>query len=373
MFLLLLTAIFLLLYALLIFFYWNAWNKLDEYKVSAIDDRRFLSIIIPARNEEKNISSLLTALSHQSYPKDFFEVIVVDDFSTDRTAEVVKEFSLPNMVLIQPGVSAELSSKKRSIEAGIKKAKGELIISTDADCVPSDLWLETVNHLYVTQHAAFIAAPVKFSHDKSFLQIFQALDFLTLQGITAASVSAKFHAMCNGANLAYTKQAFINVNGFEGIDKVATGDDMLLMHKIWKQQPHKIFYLKSKDAVVTSQPMLTWKEFFMQRKRWASKTLVYDDYGIIVVLAFIYLFNCLFVALVMASIFNRFYWWYALGFIIIKTIIEIPFVNSVAKFYNEKKLLKYLFIFQPLHVFYTVFVGLLSQFGKYEWKGRKTK
>lgn len=373
MFWLLLTAIFLFLYALLIFFYWNAWNKLDEYKVSAIDDRRLLSIIIPARNEEKNIRNLLNALFHQSYPKDFFEIIVVDDFSTDRTAEIVQECSSPYMILIQPGVSAELSSKKRSIEAGIKKAQGELIITTDADCIPSTMWLETLNHLYVTHNAAFIAAPVKFTHDKSFLQIFQALDFLTLQGITAASVSAKFHAMCNGANLAYTKQAFINVNGFEGIDKVATGDDMLLMHKIWKQQPPKIFYLKNKDAIVTSQPMLSWKDFFMQRKRWASKTLVYDDYRIIVVLAFVYLLNCLFVALVIASFFNRFYWWYALGFIIIKTIIEIPFVNSVAKFYNEKKIVKHLFIFQPLHILYTVFVGLLSQFGKYEWKGRKTK
>jgi hypothetical protein len=119
--------------------------------------------------------------------------------------------------------------------------------------------------------------------------------------------------------------------------------------------------------------MHSWKDFFMQRKRWASKTLVYDDYRIIVVLAFVYLLNCLFIALIIASLFNSFYWWYVSGFWIIKTIIELPFVSSVARFYNEQGLVKYLFFFQPLHIAYTVLVGFISQFGKYEWKGRKTK
>lgn len=373
MFWLLFTAIFLFLYALLILFYWNSWNKLDEYLVSSDVDKRYLSVIIPARNEEDNIRSLLNALSQQTYPKDSFEIIVVDDFSTDLTAEIVRSFSLDNLLLIQPAVSPALSSKKKSIEAGIEKAKGELIITTDADCISTKNWLETINHFYAKHDAAFIAAPVKFSHNDSLLQLFQSLDFLTLQGVTAASVAANFHTMCNGANLAYKKKAFENVNGFHGIDKVATGDDMLLMHKIWKQYPGKTLYLKNKEAIVTSQPMLSWKDFFMQRKRWASKTLVYDDYRIIVVLAFVYLLNCLFIALVVASLFNSLYWWYVIGFIAVKTIIELPFVNSVAKFYNEQRLVKFLFIFQPIHIFYTVFVGLISQFGKYEWKGRKTK
>ena len=373
MFWLLIIAVFLSLYALLIFFYWQAWKKLNDYEVSSVNDQRFLSVIIPARNEEKNISTLLNALSQQTYPKDLFEIIVVDDFSADSTAEIVRNIPLSNLILIQPEVSSQFSSKKRAIEAGIRKAKGELVITTDADCIPTTRWLETINNFYVNNNAAFIAAPVKLSHNKSLLQIFQSLDFLTLQGITAASVSANFHTMCNGANLGYKKDAFQNVNGFEGIDRVATGDDMLLMHKIWKKYPGRTFYLKNKDAIVTSQPMLSWKDFFMQRKRWASKTLIYDDHRIIVVLAFIYLLNCLFIALIVASLLNNFYWWFMLVFWIIKTLIELPFVYSVAKFYNDQKLVKFFFLFQPLHIFYTVLVGLISQFGKYEWKERKTK
>jgi len=346
---------------------------LDEHTLSATVDNGLLSVIIPARNEEKNIANLLNALAQQTYPKKFFEVIVVDDFSEDATADIVRNFPLPNLILIQPEISSQASSKKKAIEAGINRATGELIITTDADCIPQIYWLETINNFYVTTDAVFVAAPVKFLHDQSFLQLFQSLDFLTLQGITAASVSSDMYAMCNGANLAYKKEAFENVKGFEGIDKVATGDDMLLMHKIRRKYPGKIFYLKSKEAITSTQPMFSWRDFFMQRKRWASKTLVYDDYKIVAVLVFVYLLNCLFIALIIASLFHAFYWWFVFGFWLAKTIIELPFIKAVAKFYEEKAITKYLFFFQPLHIMYTVFTGIASQFGKYDWKGRKTK
>lgn len=362
-----------LFYALLIFFYWRHWEKAPEESITSETDRRFISVLVPARNEKKSIVKLLSALSEQSYPIDYFEVIVVDDYSTDNTSQIVKGYQLNNLTIIQPDVSASASSKKKAIEAGIRIAKGELIVTTDADCVPQNQWLQSINAMYVRKEANFIAAPVKFSHNNSLLQIFQALDFMTLQGITAASVSSGFHTMCNGANLSYQKRSFEEVKGFEGIDKVATGDDMLLMYKIWKKNPAKVFYLKSKEAIVTTEPMLTWSEFFMQRKRWASKTLVYKDYRIIIVLAFIYVFNCIFFGLIIAALFNSFYWWYVLGYWVIKNLVELPFVYSVAKFYGEKKLMRWFFFFQPLHIFYTVVVGALSQFGKYEWKGRKTK
>jgi cellulose synthase/poly-beta-1,6-N-acetylglucosamine synthase-like glycosyltransferase len=298
---------------------------------------------------------------------------VVDDYSTDRTAEVVKAKAIPNLQLIQPNVSSEQSSKKRSIEAGIEKAKGELIVTTDADCIPPPRWLQSINNLYTGTNASFIAAPVKFTHNNSLLEIFQAIDFLTLQGITAASVTNNTLTMCNGANLAYLKKSFVEVNGFEGIDHVATGDDMLLMYKIWKKDPSKVFYLKDEDAIVITQPMKTWKELLMQRKRWASKTLIYDDRRIIFVLAFVYLFNCLFIVLLIAAIVDPSYWIAVAGYLLLKTLIEFRFVSSVARFFNEEKLMRYFFFLQPVHILYTVTVGLFSQFGKYEWKGRRTK
>ena len=169
------------------------------------------------------------------------------------------------------------------------------------------------------------------------------------------------------------KKAFNEVNGFEGIDQVATGDDMLLMYKIWKQNPGEVVYLKSEAAIISTQPMPTGRAFYMQRKRWASKTFVYDDYRIILVLAFVYVFNLLFFLLLAAAFADPLYAFYALGFLVAKTVIEWPFVSSVARFYGEQRLMKYFFLFQPFHIFYTLVVGLASQFGTYEWKGRTAK
>jgi cellulose synthase/poly-beta-1,6-N-acetylglucosamine synthase-like glycosyltransferase len=371
--LLILLVIFLLLYAVLIFFYWKEWSSAKQFSPAPLRVYKFISVIVAARNEEEHILPLLQALKEQSYPTEYFEIIIVDDFSTDATATRVKNFSAANLLLMQPDTNPDQSSKKKAIAAGINRARGELIVITDADCLPSRNWLEMMAGFYVQNDAAFIAAPVKYSGNNSLLQIFQSIDFMTLQGITAASVSAHFHTMCNGANLAYQKQAFLEVNGFEGIDTVATGDDLLLMYKIWKKHPRRTFYLKNKDAIVTTRPMASWKAFLMQRKRWASKTLVYDDRRILAVLVFVYLFNLLFPVLIVASFFNALYWWYVAGFLVIKTVIEFPFVHSLSKFYEEQRLMKYFFFLQPLHIFYTVFVGWLSQSGKYEWKGRRTK
>lgn len=373
MILLWISVTFLLLYGCLLLFYKKSWQSLPGFEATENAVQSFISVVVPARNEEKNIGNLLNSLKGQSYPQSSFEIIVADDFSTDNTAAVVNGFDVPNLLLMQPNMPANASSKKKSIEAAIKMAKGGLIVTTDADCVLPTNWLQTINNFYAEKKAAFIAAPVKFSYNKTVLQIFQAIDFLTLQGITAASVAANFHTMCNGANLAYKKQAFVDVDGFDGIDKIASGDDMLLMYKIWKQDPEKVFYLKSKEAIVTTAPMPSWKDFFMQRRRWASKTLIFDDKRIIAVLVFIYLLNCLFFVLLAASFLNSIYWLHVIGFLILKTCMEWPFIASVVNFYGERKLLKYFSFFQPLHIFYTVVVGFLSQFGKYEWKGRRTK
>lgn len=370
---LVLSILFLGLYALLIYYYFYHWLQAPSHESPPAKEPVYISVLIPARNEEQNIGPLLDALNKQTLNKNQFEVLVIDDFSEDSTADVVKQHPLRNLKLLEPTVDETLSSKKKAIECGIHHANGELIVTTDADCLPPPTWLETYSNFYSEHQPSFIAAPVRFSYSKNVLQIFQALDFIVLQGITAASVSSGFHTMCNGANLAYTKRAFIDVNGFEGIDGIATGDDMLLMHKVWKNDPSKVRYLKHTKATTVTQPMYTWRNFLMQRKRWASKTFVYDDFRIILVLAFVYLFNCFFFALLIAGFFYPVNWVYAAGFLIMKTLIEFPFVYSVAAFYRETKLMRYFLLFQPLHMFLTVLTGLLSQSGRYEWKGRRTK
>lgn len=203
-----------------------------------------------------------------------------------------------------------------------------------------------------------------------FLSIFQAMDFAILQGITAASVSSQFHNMCNGANLAYEKKVFYDVKGFEGIDDIASGDDMLLMHKIHDAYPGDIIYLNAPAAVVETLPATTWKAFFQQRIRWASKAGRYRDVRITWVLLLVYLVNLGLFVLLVGSIWNMGWLIFFVIGIFYKTVIEWFFVDSVLNYFNMRKLLFLFPLFQPIHVFYTVIAGLLGSFRKYEWKGR---
>ena len=370
--LLLVTVFFLSLYALLIFFYFYHWLRTKEF-IPGTASATHISVIVAARNEEKNIKALLNALSVQTYSPNHFEVIIVNDFSTDRTADNVAPFLSHRVQLIQPEVTPGKSSKKKAIEAGVKNAKGELIVVTDADCIPGKEWLSQISCFQQTHNSMFIAAPVKLKTNSSLLGIFQSLDFITLQGITAASAQANVHSMCNGANLAYQSSVFFEVEGFSGIDKLASGDDMLLMYKIWKKYPEGVHYLKNKKAIVETEPMHTWKDFFLQRKRWSSKASYYQDWRISLVLLFVYLFNLFFFVLLAACVYDSKYLSTLVLYVIGKLLIETPMVYAVAKFFDQQRLIIYFPFLQPLHIIYTVVVGFVSQFGTYSWKGRNTK
>lgn len=181
--------------------------------------------------------------------------------------------------------------------------------------------------------------------------------------------------MCNGANLAYTRRAFDAVNGFKGIDNIASGDDMLLMHKIALQFPGGIAYLKSPEVIVQTAPVNTVKEFFNQRIRWASKADRYDDKRITWVLLLVYVFNLLLLilpilSLLMADWYLFTYW---ILFLFLKTITELFFLSPVAKFFNNERLLFAFPLAQPFHIIYTVIAGWLGKFGSYKWKDRNVK
>lgn len=370
MILLIISCILFIGYSLLLFRFHRSWKQLVLFQRNHTASTR-ISLIIPARNEEANIGALLSALQQQSYPADLTEIIVVDDHSTDRTAEIVESFPGVNLIRLQEeGIN---SYKKKAIEKGIAAATGDLIVTTDADCIPGKDWLKMIAAFKEEKNAVFIAAPVIFIHDRSVLQVFQALDFMILQGITAAAVKSSTLNMCNGANMAYTKKAFREVNGFAGIDRLASGDDMLLMHKISSCYPGQTHYLFAKEAIMTTTPMQSWKAFFNQRIRWASKARSYSDKRIFTVLLLVYLFNFSFAVLFIAGFSNMQYWLALAAAWIAKTLVELPFVTGVARFFGKQYLLKYFFFFQPMHILYTLLSGLLGQFGAYEWKGRKVK
>jgi cellulose synthase/poly-beta-1,6-N-acetylglucosamine synthase-like glycosyltransferase len=378
--LLVITGIFLALYAVLIICYRKWFLQLTPYVLpgKVVPATRF-SIIIPARDEEDHIGQCVRCIMEQDYPAELFEVIVIDDHSTDATAAIIQTLQQKhsNLQLVQLAheiQGQQLNSyKKKAIETAIGRCQGDWIITTDADCTIGNLWLLSFA-AYIQQHRpVFVAAPVLFTNTGNFTGIFQCLDFMSMQGITAAAVSAGFHSMCNGANLAYSKEAFLKVGGFSGIDNIASGDDMLLMHKIKKVYPQQIGYLFTPKAIVRTAPMPDWKSFFNQRIRWASKADKYQDKGITAVLALVYLFNLFLVVLLVAGLWQVTLLWAGLAMIALKTVVELSFMRPVARFYGQLPLLNWFAVMQPFHILYIIIAGWLGKFGKYQWKGRTVK
>ncbi len=383
-----LIIIFLLigfLYITLIIYYRFAFTSIPTFNQSTNQqiNQTSLSIIIPARNEANSIDNCLQSILKNNYPKHLYEIIVVDDHSEDETANIVKNYAGQNVKLISLSehISTKINSyKKKAIEIAIAQAAGTLIITTDADCYVKPTWLQTIASFYEEKKPAFIAAPVAIDCGWSFIQIFQSLDFMTLQGITAAVVSKKQMTMCNGANMAYERAAFYEVGGFAGIDNIASGDDMLLMHKIYKQYPDRVMFLKSKNAIVKTEPVHTIKQFFNQRIRWASKAEKYDDKRILPVLALVYIFNVLMLVFPIIGVFNNAQysmfnvqcsmlgiWLYVLT---LKIVVELFFLFPVAAFFGKKSMLWFFPLLQPFHICYTIVAGWLGKFGKYSWKER---
>ena len=376
------------LYFLLIIYYWQSWKSISDFRLAISDFKPStkITVIIAARNEEENIADCLDSICNQSYPKHLFEVLVVDDHSTDNTAAVIKSYTDKNVKLIslKDFISNDLNSyKKKAIEIAIRQSTGELIVTTDADCFAKENWLQAIAGFYEQYQPEFIAAPVVIDCSNKFIEFFQGLDFMVLQGITGASVHKKIHSMCNGANLAYTKKAFTEVGGFAGIDTIASGDDMLLMHKIYKRWPDKVMFLKSKEAIVHTAPVNSVSEFFNQRIRWASKADKYDDKRIFAVLLLVYLVNVMLLVLPVIAVFDNVQYsmfnvqcsiigvWLLL--LLLKTITELVFLYPVAKFFGKQSMLWMFPLMQPFHIIYTVIAGWLGKFGSYSWKERKVK
>ena len=351
------------------------WN-LRAFVAKGKTPQTKFSIVIPARNEAANIENCIAGILAQNYPSHLFELIVIDDFSEDETANIVGSIALQynnvRLLRLQDFTKDEniVAYKKRAIEIAIEQANHPWIVTTDADCSFTNNWLASYD-AYIQEHnCVMIAAPVSYKNTGSFLSVFQVLDFISLQGITAAAVGSGSHTLCNGANLCYSKEAFESVGKFSGIDHLPSGDDMLLMHKMKRSYPEKIGYLYAQDAVVTTAPSATLGLFIQQRIRWSSKALGYQDKIIFWILLLVYLVNFsllvyLPVNLIETGNINN--WLFFIG---CKTLLEIPFMYAAAKFFKQQKLIWWFLFMQPFHILYTVVAGWFGTFGSYKWKGR---
>lgn len=376
------SLLLICLYFSFIFLYAKCWEKLSFFKpTEGYLPQTVISVLIPARNEQDNILHCLDAIINGNYPQTLFEIIVIDDHSDDKTPQYVLDFAAmhSNIRLIELKNYVKLAEnqpfKKRAIEAAIGEAKGELIVTTDADCLAQPNWLNLLAEYYEKTGKQFIAAPVNFHEEKTYFERFQSLDYIGMMGVTGAGVEGKFTNMCNGANLAYQKKLFYEVGGFKGIDHVASGDDMLLMQKIARFYPNSLGFLKNPEATVYTKAKATIADFLSQRLRWASKSSSYTEFFTVFQLATVFVFCWNILISLCLSIFydTSFIPIFVLQFAV-KTIADYFFLNMMSRFFNRPDLMRPFLTPQYIHILYIIVVGSLANFKKtYTWKGRKVR
>lgn len=371
----LLTLLIYLAYTALIIFYLIGWKRTESLAVKQrttdYESRTRVSIILPARNEEENILDCLSALYKQTYPLDDFEIIVVDDHSTDRTAELVEKLEIENLKLIRSNDNSA-GGKKSAITEGIKNSSGDLIITTDADCRMGNEWLASIVSFYQNEKPKMIVAPVMLNEEKKFLDNMQSLEMLALTGCGAGAIFFGKPILCSGANLAYEKNVFCEVNGFDGNEKNLSGDDVFLMLKINRKFLSQIKFLKSKEATVFTKPGKNLSSFFQQRKRWASKTFSYTEEYVTAAAVIIFLSNFFILLSAAVSILKSTFVPIAIV-LLVKCLVDFMLLNSVSTFFGKKKLLIWFLISALIYPLYVFLTGSIAPLTNFSWKGRKNK
>lgn len=368
-------ALATLVYVAIVIYMRSGWRSIPYYKVSNRQPQAKVSVIIAARNEEANIGLTLDAIVSQSYPAHLLEVIVVDDHSTDRTAEVVESYAHRGVSLIKLNEGDKMNSyKKFAITKAIGQARGEIIVTTDADCIMGKDWLATVVGCMEENGSYMLSSPVVYTGERSYFEHLQTLEFLYLIGLGAAGIGNRKPTTCNGANLAYRREVFYEMGGFNGIDNLASGDDELFLHKVAEKYADKINFCKSRAAIVYTDAKPTLKAFISQRRRWASKSTKYKDKRVVALGVTIWLFNLSLIVglgLVLFSVPGSSYL-FAVAFLL-KVAVEWYFIYPLCRFAERKELIWNLPILSVIHIVYLVYIGLAGNVGKYDWKGRSVR
>ncbi|SDG90602.1 glycosyltransferase family 2 protein [Winogradskyella thalassocola] len=356
------------------------FDKVDDFRVQDLSPKTKFSVIVPFRNEAKNLPKLLDSISKLNYPKSMFEVILVDDDSEDGSASIIDrlikdksvDFAQLDMLVIT-NKRASNSPKKDAITSAIKVSKYDWIVTTDADCILPKYWLDTFDECIKLKNSNCIVAPVTYHGKMTFLNRFQTLDFLSLQGATIGGFGIKKPLMCNGANFAYLKSLFISLRGFEGNDTIASGDDVFLLEKLTAYDAESVHYLKSSNAIVTTNPAENTKNLIQQRLRWASKTSQNKNWFTKLVGLVVLLGNLVCLGLLPAVYFNIITLKIALALFIIKGCIDFLLLFKTARFFKQDNLLVSYLFSSIIYPFFCVSIVFLSFFKSYEWKNRTFK
>ena len=343
-------------YAILIVSYAIGSIKTNEFTAKKTPSKTTFSVVIPFRNEAENLPLLLKSIEKIEYPTSQVEFLFVDDHSTDNSVTIIRNYcsTIKMSIRIIENKRKSNSPKKDAITRAISIAKYNWIVTSDADCYFSKKWLESMDLFIQNTQPSMIVAPVNYKANSSFLEQFQLLDFMSLQGTTIGSFGIDFPFLCNGANLGYKKETFLKLNGFEENDFIASGDDLFLFEK----------FIKADKKSVKS-----WMNLLNQRTRWAAKTGNSSSVHMKLIGVLVLLTNFSIVYALCVESLAVF-----LVIFILKMSIDLSLLWPTIIFFNQKdSFFKWFAPSSLLYPFFSIIVVFTSLFYKYNWKGRRFK
>lgn len=370
-------------YTVLVTSLYVGFRKVNVFSSKNTTPKTKFSVIIPFRNEAKKLPFLLKTIEALSYPKEFYEILFVDDHSVDNSVKLIKkvldtisqknEITRTDISIIKNKITSN-SPKKDAITTAIKHAKFDWIVTTDADCLLQENWLKTIDDFIQENNPKMVVSPVNYRIENSFLHRFQLLDFMSMQGTTIAGFGINFPFMCNGANLTYKKEDFISLNGFEGNNNIASGDDVFLLEKFIKDDKKAVRFLKSKEAIVNTFPLNSWNELINQRVRWASKTSTFKSIKVKLIGLLVLFINLSIFFTFFESLFGLNHYKIPLFLSATKLIIDLFLFLPTIQFFEQEKLFwKSYFSSSLVYPFFSIWVIFKSIFFNYNWKGRTFK
>ncbi|KGL58931.1 glycosyltransferase [Polaribacter sp. Hel1_85] len=367
-----------ILYAILIIALTIGFYKVEEFRSKSNKEVTSFSVVIPFRNEAKNLPALLESISKINYSKELVEFILVDDDSSDDSVEIIDNYVSSQLkpldcargdIFVIKNKRISNSPKKDAITTAISKAKNNWILTTDADCIVPVNWLNSLDSFIQQRKPKMVVAPVNYKVENNFLEQFQLLDFMSMQGTTIGGFGIQFPFLCNGANFGYKKDEFLKLNGFEGNNNIASGDDIFLFEKFINADKKSVGYLKSKEAIVTTFPIKNWTDLINQRTRWAAKTSNFSSLKVKLIGVIVLLTNFFVVYYLAIKPVSFLFIPFA-----VKMMIDLFLLLPTIKFFGHKSSFFKWYIFASLlYPFFSLAVILKSIFFRYHWKGRRFK
>ncbi len=363
----LLSLAILLLYIFKILHLKYTWEIYPECTPGSMGASAAASVVVAFRNEAENLPLLLSSLKSQRYSAGFFEVILVDDSSEDGSDVIVQQFCEKNPDFRYLTNAGKATGKKAAIETGVKAALYELVVTTDADCIMAENWLQTIAYFYSMSNADMIIGLVDIDSKNSLAGQFQEVEFLSLIASGAGAAAGGKPIYCNAASFAFRKSLY-ELYSDPMNNSLASGDDTLFLHKA-KKKGKKILLLKSSETIVKTRGQKTWQEYVDQRIRWASKSRYYRDQDTIYTALLVLCVNIACVASFVLMIAGLI-WWLFPVLIACKTLADFYFLQNFMRFYHKNISFAKFVLFSLVYPFILVFTAIAGLTRGYRWKGR---